>query len=83
MRDGVPIKFPNQLWKHRKIMGLTQVDVAKRLGINNRSMISRWERGVTIPSVENLLKLSVLYKTLANELYCELIREYQLKLFPE
>jgi len=46
-------------------------------------MISRWERGVTMPSTENLLKLSILYKTLVNELYYHLGKEYQQELFPQ
>ncbi len=45
-------------------------------------MVSRWEKGFAIPNGEHLLKLSILYKTLPNELYYELVREYQRDLFP-
>jgi len=36
-----------------------------------------------MPSTENLLKLSILYKTLVNELYYHLGKEYQQELFPQ
>lgn len=76
-------KYPNRLWLHRMMLGFTQVEVAKQLGVKRTSMISRWEIGTQLPSVENILKLSILYKTLVNELYHELLKEYQLELFPE
>lgn len=64
-------------------MGFQQKDVAEKLGLTDTAMISRWEQGVSMPSGENLLKLSILYKTLVNELYNELIKEYQQELFNE
>lgn len=62
-------------------MGFQQKDVAEKLGLTDTAMISRWEQGVSMPSGENLLKLSILYKTLVNELYSELIKEYQQELY--
>jgi len=50
-------------------MGYSQKEVAKIFGFKSTSRISRWERGISMPSVKNLLKLSVLYCTLPNELY--------------
>ena len=55
----------------------------RKLKLNSTSMISRWEQGKTMPSAENLLKLSILYKTLVNELYYELGTTFQMELFPE
>ncbi|MBL7684283.1 MAG: helix-turn-helix transcriptional regulator [Flavipsychrobacter sp.] len=74
--------IPNRLWQYRNLMGFTQLEVAEKLGLANTSMISRWESGVTMPSSKNLLKLSKLYKTLANELYWELGKEIEKELFP-
>ena len=82
MADGKKI-IVNSLRKHRRLMGFSQEEVKKRLNLKSTSMISRWERGITMPSGDNLLKLSVLYKALVNELYYELSKEYQLVLFPE
>ena len=64
-------------------MGFSQHEVRERLRLESISMISRWERGITMPSGENLLKLSLLYKTLVNQLYYELSKELQIELFPE
>jgi len=63
-------------------MGYSQEDVRKYLKLKSTGMISRWERGATMPSGKNLLKLSVLYKTVVNNLYYTLSKEYQGVLFP-
>jgi transcriptional regulator with XRE-family HTH domain len=62
-------RFQNRLRKHRRIMGYSQKHVAWLLGFKNTSSICRWEKGVAMPNVENLLKLSYLYRTLCDELY--------------
>ena len=43
----------------RKQIGLSQKDLAKKLGIAAQT-VSRWERGSTVPSAENLLLLTQL-----------------------
>jgi transcriptional regulator with XRE-family HTH domain len=72
----------NNLRKHRRLMGFSQEEVKNRLNLQSTSMISRWERGITMPSGDNLLKLSILYKTLANQLYRERAHQFQMELFP-
>lgn len=67
--------FPNKLRRYRKIMGYKQIDVAHLLGVISTNRISRWERGLAMPSALNLLKLSILYRTLVNELYFDLGQE--------
>ncbi len=76
-------KIPNSLREHRRLMGYTQGDIMLKLQLESTSMISRWERGMTMPSADNLLKLSILYKTLVNELYYDLGTMYQMELFQE
>jgi transcriptional regulator with XRE-family HTH domain len=65
------------------MMRLSQTEVAEKLKHSNTNLISRWERGVTLPSLENVLKLSVIYKTLVNELFYDYILEYQKELYPD
>lgn len=72
-----------KLRKHRKLMGLSQVDVAKELHLKSSAIISRWERGITQPSLDNALRLSALYKTLVNELFWDLFTEYRDELFKQ
>ncbi len=64
-------------------MGFSQQDVVDLLQLSSTSIVSKWERGLVLPSAENLLKLSILYKTLINELYYELGKQYQVELFPK
>lgn len=55
------MEFSERLKNLRKEAGLTQVDVAEKLGISQPAYAS-WERGVKKPTQENLIKLSkILY----------------------
>lgn len=55
------MEFSERLKKLRKDTGLTQVDVASKLGISQQAYAS-WERGIKKPTPENLVKLSkILY----------------------
>lgn len=55
------MEFSERLKTLRKEAGLTQVDVAEKLGISQPAYAS-WERGVKKPTQENLVKLSkILY----------------------
>lgn len=55
------MEFSERLKKLRKDTGLTQVDVANKLGISQQAYAS-WERGVKKPTQDNLIKLSkILY----------------------
>lgn len=42
------------------------------LGHKSNSQLSRWENGVSQPSLENLLRLSFLYHRVVNDLYLDL-----------
>ncbi len=65
----------NRLRKHRKIIGLSQKDVAQIINLKGLHQLSKWENGTSFPRLENLLKLSALYRTLVNELYFELFKQ--------
>ena len=67
--------IPNRLKMHRKMMGYKQKEVALLLGLYSTSPLSEWENGVSMPNSHNLIKLSVLYRTHANELYVEYCQE--------
>jgi transcriptional regulator with XRE-family HTH domain len=65
-------KFKNALRYHRKILGLTLKEVAKMLKHKNVSRLSKWEHGISAPNLHNLLKLSIVYKTLIDQFYPEI-----------
>ena len=51
------MEFSERLKKLRKDTGLTQVDVAEKLGISQPAYAS-WERGIKKPTQDNLVKIA-------------------------
>lgn len=66
--------IPNRLRMHRKLMRYKQKQVAALLQIHP-AQLSQWENGVKLPSTINLIKLSIIYRTLPNDLYFEYYQE--------
>lgn len=58
------------LIEQRKKAGLTQMDVAKALGITD-SAVNQWEKGRTFPKTEQLPKLAKLFGCTVDELLKE------------
>ena len=54
------MKFEEKLMDLRKKAGMSQEELADRLGVS-RQAVSRWELGSTLPDAPNLLKLSDLF----------------------
>ena len=54
------MKFEEKLTLLRKQFGLSQEDVADKIGVS-RQAISRWESGTTLPDAVNLIQLSNLF----------------------
>ena len=52
--------LPQRLQELRKAAGLSQEDLAARLGLS-RQAVSKWETGQGKPDLDNLLRLSQLY----------------------
>lgn len=57
----------NSLSSARKKSGLSQEEVAEKLGVS-RQTISKWELGETLPDIQQSKKLSVLYHMTLDEL---------------
>ena len=51
----------------RKEQGLTQKQLAEQLHISDRT-ISKWERGMSVPDSEQLIKIAVILETTVSEL---------------
>jgi transcriptional regulator with XRE-family HTH domain len=68
-------RVPNCLRKFRKTNGYSQKQVAVMLGVRNTGMISRWERGCRFPRPLNIFRLAVIYRTMVDALYIDLIRD--------
>jgi len=62
-------KIPNTLKEHRLALGLTQKEVADRLGFKDKTWISHWESGDALPNLISAMKLSKFYKTPIDKLF--------------
>jgi transcriptional regulator with XRE-family HTH domain len=68
-------RAPNCLRKYRRARGLKQKEVAQMLGLKSASQISRWEKGLCMPSLLNAFKLALLYRRVVEALFIDLRRE--------
>lgn len=59
--------FGENLIRSRKKSGLSQEEVAAKLGIS-RQTVSKWELGETLPDIQQAKKLSTLYHITLDEL---------------
>lgn len=60
METEIQMDLPAKLTSLRKKNGLTQLDLAEKLGVS-RQAVSRWEVGSAVPTIDNLKALSSLY----------------------
>ena len=65
-RGGVSVLHENLRLK-RKERGLSQEELASRLHVV-RQTISKWEKGMSVPDSEQLIKIAVILETTVSEL---------------
>jgi transcriptional regulator with XRE-family HTH domain len=65
-------RVPNKLKMFRRCSGYSQKKVARMLGLSDTSTLSRWEHGVSVPSMVQVFRLSRIYGTWPHELFTEL-----------
>ena len=65
------------LRKYRRARGLTQCEAARRMGLKDSSLISRWENGFSLPDLENAFRLAAIYGVLVDALFIDLRRSAQ------
>lgn len=65
-------RIPNRLKKYRRLFCFSQKEVARLLGLKDTSPLSRWEKGISLPGLMHLFRLSRIYKAMPNELYFDL-----------
>ncbi|MBO4563119.1 MAG: helix-turn-helix domain-containing protein, partial [Clostridia bacterium] len=63
------IEIANRLVELRKQKGLSQEELAERLGIS-RQAVSKWERAESSPEIDNVIVLSRLYGVSIDQLLC-------------
>lgn len=73
-------KIYNNLRQRRKLMGYSLKQVAFLLGLNDTSLISKWERDICRPGFDNLLSLAIVYGTAVDSLYMDHRNELRLQI---
>ncbi len=68
-------KLAQFLKEKRTLSGLSQKDVATRLGYSTSQFISNWERGVSQPPINTLRTLANMYKISAEQMFSVLLEE--------
>ena len=63
------LKIGRFIAKRRKAVGLTQFELAEKLGITDKA-VSKWERGKAMPDVAIMQELCGILKITVNDLLC-------------
>lgn len=61
------IETANRLYEYRKNMGLSQEELASKIGVS-RQAVSKWERAEASPDTDNLIELSKVYGVTLDEM---------------
>jgi transcriptional regulator with XRE-family HTH domain len=64
--------LPNCLRKYRRAAGFKQKDVACILGLKTSGELSRWENSLSLPELQNVFRLAILYRTMVDTLFIDL-----------
>lgn len=75
-------KLPERLLNLRKEKGLTQKELAEKLHYSDK-VISKWERGESLPDLEAIEKLLLFYKISADSLIKDQLTDHQDKIKEE
>jgi transcriptional regulator with XRE-family HTH domain len=67
----------NRIWKYRNIKGFKQEELAFLIGHITPSQVSRYERGLITPALEQLVKLCYALDIKIENLYPQLIKKWQ------
>lgn len=68
-------KLAQFLKEKRTLSGLSQKDVATKLGYSTSQFISNWERGISQPPINTLRTLANMYKVTAEQMFNVLLEE--------
>jgi transcriptional regulator with XRE-family HTH domain len=72
IKSTPPADCENQIARYRKRLGLTQLQVAKLMGMKTYGYISKLENGKKLPTLTNALKLGLVLKCPVEILFSKL-----------
>ena len=53
--------FPQRCRELRKASGMTQDDLAKKVGVKRKQAVSNWEKGISTPSLKCAMRLANIF----------------------
>lgn len=59
--DSMNSTFPQRCRELRKASGMTQEDLAKKVGVKRKQAVSNWEMGVSSPSLKCAVQLANIF----------------------
>lgn len=71
--------YGNYFYKLRKESGLSQVELAKKLGVTNKA-VSKWENGTAKPSLNLIEKLAEIFDVEIHEIVSNLVKKNKKKI---
>lgn len=74
MKDSFRTDLARFLKEKRTASGLSQIEVAEKLGYSTSQFVSNWERGVASPPIKTLRRLATMYKIPVDEIYNLILR---------
>lgn len=70
-----------KIQKYRKDLGLSQEELGKKLLVS-RQTISLWEKDQTVPTIDNLMRLSDIFDISVDEILDSEIKEQDIEIQP-
>ena len=69
--------YPNRLYYLRRRRRLSQKHMAALIGQKDRTMISKYERGHVLPSLEVAMKLQIIFDVPAVDIFPRLVSQWR------
>jgi transcriptional regulator with XRE-family HTH domain len=73
-------KYQNNLLLYRRRMGLTQVEVLRRMGTTGRTKLWELEAGISLPTLLTSLKLAAIYRVPVDFLYLDIYKSQRFEI---
>lgn len=73
--------IPNVIKEQRRILDMSQIDLALKLGMNSTNHISLWEQGLSKPSFDSIILLTTVLGVSFEYLYREYIQMVRTEYF--
>jgi transcriptional regulator with XRE-family HTH domain len=80
MRKQKETVLINGLWRIRRALGLERKQVARLLGHRSTDAISRYERGICLPGLKTVVKLTIIYQAPLEQFFPEHFDRYRSEL---